>query len=117
MDCTKGPYTILGYDKDADVYVRLATIYDGLPVAISVADHMATLALKRMNGDNFDWIEVVAPHKDIRHHVAQCASQSMLNPYGEYLLKFAQNHGMTVDEAAKQPMVKARLEFFNATGM
>ena len=41
----------------------------------------------------------------------------LLNPYGEYLLKFAENHGMSIDEAAEQPMVKARLAYFNATGM
>lgn len=43
--------------------------------------------------------------------------QKLLNPYGEYAVKFAENHGMTINEAMKQPMVKARLEFFNATGM
>lgn len=41
----------------------------------------------------------------------------LLNPYGEYLVKFAQNHGMSISEAANQPMVKARLAFFNETGM
>ena len=110
-------YAIVGYDKDADVYVRLATIYNDLLAAISVANHMATLGLKRRNGDQFDWLEVITEHKDLIHHVAQCTGQPLLNPYGEYLLKFAHNHGMTVDEAAKQPMVKARLEVFNATGI
>lgn len=43
--------------------------------------------------------------------------QPMLNPYGEYLLKFAQNHGLTIEEAKEQPMVKARLHFFQETGM
>jgi len=43
--------------------------------------------------------------------------QKLLNPYGEYAVKFAENHGMSINEAMQQPMVKARLEFFNATGM
>ena len=44
-------------------------------------------------------------------------TSSMLNPYGKYLLKFAQNHGLSVDEAVEHPMVKARLHFFNETGL
>lgn len=40
----------------------------------------------------------------------------LLNPAGQYAVKFAQNHGMSIDEAMEQPMVKARFEFFNATG-
>lgn len=44
-------------------------------------------------------------------------AQPLLNPYGQYVVKFAKNHGMTINEALEQPMVKARLEFFNATGM
>ena len=43
--------------------------------------------------------------------------KKLLNPYGEYAVKFAENHGITINEAMQQPMVKARLEFFNATGM
>lgn len=81
---SKEQYTIVGYDKDADVYVQLAVIHCDLSVAISVADHMATLGLRRKDGDCYDWIEVITPHKDIRHHVVQCTGQSMLNPcYGD----------------------------------
>ena len=40
----------------------------------------------------------------------------LLNPAGQYAVKFAQNHGMSINEAMEQPMVKARFEFFNATG-
>lgn len=50
------------------------------------------------------------------HNECDC-NQKTLNPYGEYLLKFAKNHNMSIDEASEQPMVKARLEFFNKTGM
>lgn len=44
-------------------------------------------------------------------------NQKALNPYGEYLLKFAKNHNMSIDEASEQSMVKARLDYFNKTGM
>lgn len=43
--------------------------------------------------------------------------QKMLNPYGEYVIKFATNHGLSIGEALKQPMVQARLAFFQQTGM
>ena len=42
--------------------------------------------------------------------------QKLLNPVGEYAVKFAQNHGISIREAFEQPMVKARRAFFNATG-
>lgn len=42
---------------------------------------------------------------------------TILNPYGEYVVKFAQNHGLTILEAVDEPMVKARKAFFEATGM
>lgn len=41
----------------------------------------------------------------------------LLNPYGEYLCKFAKNHNMSIQEATEQPIVKARLDYFNKTGM
>lgn len=40
----------------------------------------------------------------------------LLNPAGQYAVEFAQNHGMSISKAMEQPMVKARFEFFNATG-
>lgn len=43
--------------------------------------------------------------------------ENLLNPAGEYAALFAKNHGMTINEAMEQPMVKARFEYFNATGM
>lgn len=41
---------------------------------------------------------------------------SLLNPAGQYACKFAENHGISVAEAMKQPMVRARFEYFNQTG-
>lgn len=43
--------------------------------------------------------------------------QSILNPYGEYVMAFARNHCVSIEEAYEQPMVKARKAFFDATGM
>lgn len=45
------------------------------------------------------------------------ADEKLLNAAGEYAVKFAENHQMSVSEALEQPMVKARIEFFNQTGM
>lgn len=44
-------------------------------------------------------------------------SKKLLNSYGEYAVKFAENRRMIINEAMQQLMVKARLEFFNETGM
>lgn len=41
---------------------------------------------------------------------------SLLNPYGEYVMKFAKNHGISIDAAHQHPTCKARLEYFNKTG-
>lgn len=41
---------------------------------------------------------------------------SLLNPYGEYVIKFAENHGISIDAAYQHPTCKARLEYFNQTG-
>lgn len=43
-------------------------------------------------------------------------SDKMLNPAGEYAVKFAENHKISIAEAMEQPMVKARFDVFNAIG-
>lgn len=53
---------------------------------------------------------------EVRGYVNDETSE-LLNPYGKYLCKFAKNHNMSIEEAAEQPMVKARLDYFNKTGM
>ena len=45
-----------------------------------------------------------------------CETGCLLNPAGQYAVKFAENHGMSISKAMEQPMVKARFEFFNVTG-
>lgn len=44
-------------------------------------------------------------------------SSELLNPAGKYLLKFAKNHSLSISEDYEQPMVKARFDFFNKTGL
>jgi len=41
----------------------------------------------------------------------------LLNKHGEYVLKFANNHGMSIAEAHKALMVKAHLEYCNQAGL
>lgn len=43
-------------------------------------------------------------------------TESLLNPYGDYVVKFAKNHDISIDEAYQHPICKARLEYFNQTG-
>ena len=40
----------------------------------------------------------------------------LLNPYGKYVCEFAKTHGISIDKAYDQPMVKARYEYFCKTG-
>lgn len=69
----KKHYRIVGYDKDADVYVRLVNVHMSLDAAVSIADHVASLSPKReSNGEPFDWLEVVTELEGICHHVAPC---------------------------------------------
>lgn len=43
--------------------------------------------------------------------VAQpAAEEKILSPVGEYAIKFANNHGMSISEAMEHPMVKAFAE-------
>ena len=65
-------YVILGYDKDADIYVRLAYWYGDVDIAKSVAEHLATLSLRRKTGEPFDWIEAGEEYSGIRHCVCPC---------------------------------------------
>jgi len=68
----KTTYDIVAYDKDADVYVRIATIYYSLSLAIACADRASELRLKRSNGEPFDWIEVITPHANVMHYQVPC---------------------------------------------
>lgn len=45
------------------------------------------------------------------------SEEKLLNPAGEYAVKFAKNHGMSIQEALEHPMVKARFEAFASAGI
>ena len=49
--------------------------------------------------------------------VAYSLSLIHIYPAGKYLLKFAKNHNLSLSEAYEQPIVKARFDFFNRTGL
>lgn len=66
-------YAILGYDKDADVYIQLAYLHGDIENAKSIAKYLSTLSLKRANGEPFDWIEVVEEYSGVRYGVYPCA--------------------------------------------
>lgn len=53
--------------------------------------------------------------EEFRAHMT--ANQKLLNPYGEYVIQFATNHGMSIAKAMEHPMVRARLAYFQETGM
>lgn len=65
-------YAILGYDKDADIYIQLAYLHGDIENAKSIAKYLANLSLKRINGEPFDWIEVVEEYSGIRCGVYSC---------------------------------------------
>lgn len=59
-----------------------------------------------------------APRKKAAAAVASPESdEKLLNPAGEYAVKFAENHGISVDEAMREPMVKARFAVYAAGGI
>lgn len=39
---------------------------------------------------------------------------SLLNPHGQYATKFAENHGISINEALEHPTVKAHEVYFNS---
>ena len=43
-------------------------------------------------------------------------TKSVLNAYDQYLVDFAKNHNLTIEQAKEQPMVKARLKVFQDVG-
>lgn len=65
-------YAIFGYDKDADNYIQLAYWYGDIKTAKSIAKYLATLSLKRTNGEPFDWIEVGEEYSGVRYCAYPC---------------------------------------------
>lgn len=60
--------------------------------------------------------EVTAKINLIGYEGEETAEDKLLNPFGEYVVTFAANHNMPISKAYEQPMVKARLGFFQETG-
>lgn len=83
-----------------------------IPTACEEQTMVRTEDGKKYHAPTREWRKIAETERLENH-----TEQKLLNPYGEYAVKFAENHGMSIYEAMQQPMVKARLEFFNATGM
>lgn len=60
--------------------------------------------------------ELTARVSPIGYEGDENVKNNLLNTYGEYVVRFAQNHQISISEAYEQPMVKARLAFFQETG-
>ena len=63
-----------------------------------------------------DWVKADQPYT-AAEIVELERGEQLLNPYGEYVLKFASNHGISIHEAYEHPTVKARYHFFQESGM
>lgn len=66
-------YEILGYDKDAGVYICLAHWYGDINSANQVANYIGTLSLGKETGKPFDWIEVIEEYSGDRRHICLCS--------------------------------------------
>lgn len=109
-----GRLTIRGFDFNSD-YV--ASNLQSYPIAV---------ALKRLqsyedilfdaNGMELCSAECLTELVEAAQKRQEAESKG-LNPAGEYAVKFAENHGISISEALERPMVKARFAFFADTGM
>jgi len=46
-----------------------------------------------------------------------CTTQPLLNQHGQYAAKFAENHGMSINEALEHPTVKAHAEYLSKASL
>jgi len=46
-----------------------------------------------------------------------CTTQPLLNQHGQYAVKFAENHGMSINEALEHPTVKAHAEYLSKVSL
>lgn len=68
-------------------------------------------------GEAADAIErLEAENTSLRAQLKQPEENGLLNPAGKYAAKFAENDGISIAKALKHPMVKARFDYFSATG-
>lgn len=75
--------------------------------------HMHTTC--RVNHDSSYWLK---PNPNIGRTTSLIGSKEPTrNSYETYLFEFANNHGISLEEARQRPMVKARLDHHNKTGL
>lgn len=92
------------------------------PTACGEQVMIKTLDGRKYHAPTVTWVKLkigIDQLHDVRQMLMAATGESeekYLNPYGEYVLTFARNHGITIEEAYEQPMVKARREYFERTG-
>lgn len=100
--------------KSSGVIGKVIRFY--LPTACAEQTMVDTTDGRKYHAPTSEWVRI-SDGKVLEGLVQERLQRKMLNPYGEYVLKFAENHGISISEAYKQPMVKARYDFFCKTGM
>ncbi len=80
-----------------------------------------TLDKREYHAPMEEWVKLkisVSAIKDINQMLLQEKGygSNNLNPFGEYVVNYAKNHGSSIDEAFDKQMVKARYDYFNITG-
>lgn len=77
----KPPFIILGYDKDADVYIRLITVhYLSFEETKNLAMHIGSIGVRReKTGEPFDWLEVIKPNTDNSLFTVPCEGESIFS--------------------------------------
>lgn len=80
-----------------------------------------TLDKREYHAPMEEWVKLkisVSAIKDINQMLLQEKGygSNNLNPFGEYVVNYAKNHGSSIDEVFDKQMVKARYDYFNMTG-
>ncbi len=101
--------------KTSGVTGRVIKFYK--PTACEEQTMVVTGDGRKYHAPTSEWIKIEETVQKKTKDVAAETVQKVLNPYGEYVLKFAENHNMSITEAYEQPMVRARYKFFCETGM
>lgn len=90
------------------------------PTASEEQIMVETLDGRKYHAPVSDWVKLVISvnnESELIIGIKDEVNIPYLNAYGEYVVKFAKNHGLTIDQAYREPMVKARYEFFQKTGL
>lgn len=75
----KPPFIILGYDKDADVYIQLIVVHSmSFEETKNLAMHISSMGVRReRTGERFDWLEVIKPHTDNSLFTVPCEGEKL----------------------------------------